>query len=112
MADKMTTMLHDVAIKYSGSYKKTLLKNIFNFFGERADSIGVVIHHTIKEMKRLRSCRKLDIKCVWLLMVSGCLNNHCNKFEHKATRGHWVSQVLQKGNVHCRTITVTACEKL
>ena len=35
----------------------------------------------------------------WLLMVSGCLNNICNKFEKKATRGHWVSQVLQKGNV-------------
>ena len=37
----------------------------------------------------------------WLLMFSGCLNNRCNKFEKKATRGHWVSQVLHiKSSFH------------
>ena len=47
----------------------------------------------------------------WLLMVSGCLNNHCNKCEKRPLGGIGCHKCY-KGNVHCRTITVKVCEKL
>ena len=48
----------------------------------------------------------------WLLMVSGCSNNHCNKFEKKGHYGALGVTSVTKGNVHCRTLTVTVCEKI
>ena len=42
-------------------------------------------------------------QAVWIIAATN--------LKKKATRGHWVSQVLQQGNVHW-TITVTVCEKI